>query len=298
MLRLRLKCYPFSTGGSLRKKHALIGGILSLILISLLCLLFYDLEGVDTFRTTQDRILATEDLDLRGLKDLHASGGHIPRFEELQKQLPANYSKRVILDLTTEAHGYIKGIPANYFGYHLSSPKLKHIPRRLIYLGTLKKRRELIIPEAKEAKKHNFGYKNIVIGSKFITTDKKVDKFLGFFDKLPQGTWVHFHCVQGKGRTSMALVMLDIMKNAPEVSLNNIVKRQYLLGSVNLFDTTLWKKSKYSLGQLKARKKFIENFYTFICQRKAGGIQLWSEWRNARQAASKPTHKKSLRDKR
>ena len=77
----------------------------------------------------------------------------------------------------------------------------------------------------------------------------------------------------------MLLAMLDVMRNAPTVSLNDIVKRQHLLGSVDLLNTTVWKKgATYTKRQLENRKKFIEKFYVFICQRKAGGIQLWSEW--------------------
>lgn len=263
----------------MKKKHILIGGICSLIIGVLICLLVYDLESIDTFRTMQDEIPVAENVNLKGLRDLHASGGHIPRFSELQEKIPSSFSRRIILDLTTESHGYVKGIPANFFGYHLPSPKIKHIPRRIVYLGSLEKHPEYIISEADEAKKYNFEYKNIALGSKFITRDKNVDAFVQFFDDLPPDTWVHFHCVQGKGRTSLALVMLDIMKNAPEISLDDIVKRQFALGSVNLFDVALWKKPNYTTKQLHDRKGFIENFYAFISQRKAGGIQSWSEWK-------------------
>jgi len=78
------------------------------------------------------------------------------------------------------------------------------------------------------------------------------------------------------------LAMYDIMRNAPLVALKDIIKRQHLLGSVDLFDTIAWRKSRgtYSSDGLKRRKKFIEDFYTFVSQRKAGGIQRWSDWRH------------------
>ena len=76
----------------------------------------------------------------------------------------------------------------------------------------------------------------------------------------------------------MMLVMWDIMKNAPQVSLKDIIKRQYLLGSVDLFDTSAWTKSTYSTKKLEERKTFIEKFYTFISQKKAGGLQSWTAW--------------------
>jgi len=76
----------------------------------------------------------------------------------------------------------------------------------------------------------------------------------------------------------MMLIMLDIMKNAPKVTLTNIVKRQYLLGSENLFNTVARSRGTYYSSTLTRRKQFIENFYEFICQRKAGGLERWSDW--------------------
>jgi len=77
------------------------------------------------------------------------------------------------------------------------------------------------------------------------------------------------------------LVMYDIFKNASQVPLNDIVKRQHLLGSEDLLNTVVWRKGSYTKEQLLDRAAFITAFYTFICQRKVGGIQLWSEWRKA-----------------
>ena len=77
----------------------------------------------------------------------------------------------------------------------------------------------------------------------------------------------------------MMLVMYDIFKNAPQVSLEDIVKRQHLLGSEDLLNTILWKKRSYTKQQLEERATFIKAFYDFMCQRKEGGIQKWSEWK-------------------
>ena len=74
------------------------------------------------------------------------------------------------------------------------------------------------------------------------------------------------------------LVMFDIMKNAPKVALKDIVLRQHFLGAPDLLDTTIWPKGTYTKKQLEDRKKFIEDFYEFIVQRKSAGIQQWSDW--------------------
>jgi len=175
-------------------------------------------------------------------------------------------------------HGYIHGIPTTILGYHVSDPGLRHFLRRIIVTGTLKKRPDLVVDALKEAKDYGFDYRNIRIDSKSVPTNEKVDDIVTLFDSLTEDTWLHFHCHHGTGRTSIMLVMLDIMKNAPKVAVIDIVKRQHLLGSTDLFNTEKWKYGTYTKEQLENRKKFIEQFYTFVVQRKTGGIQRWSEW--------------------
>jgi hypothetical protein len=212
---------------------------------------------------------------------LRASGGNLPRFPYVSWKLRNVEGDKIMFDLKQEFHGYVNGIPSSFLGYHFLNDKikLKQWPRRLLLTGTFEKRPELVLTEAEEAKKYGFGYVNVGIGSKYLSPDKNVDQFVAYIDSIPDTTWIHFHCFQGRGRTSMALAMFDIMKNAPKVALKDIVRRQYLLGSVDLSDVKKWTHSKYSKQQLEDRRNFIEDFYQFICQRKAGGIQLWSEWR-------------------
>ena len=62
-----------------------------------------------------------------------------------------------------------------------------------------------------------------------------VDDFLKFVGSMPQNAWLHFHCQAGHGRTTTFLVFYDILKN-PELSLEDICKRQYYLGGSNLLE--------------------------------------------------------------
>jgi hypothetical protein len=145
--------------------------------------------------------------------------------------------------------------------------------------GTIEKCPERVISEQAEAQKHGFEYKNIRIASKSYPSDENVAELLSIFDSLSTDAWLHFHCHHGTGRTSVMLVMFDILKNAPKVALQDIIKRQHLLGSTDLFNTEKWKYGTYTKEQLENRKKFIEQFYDFIVQRKVGGIQQWSDWK-------------------
>jgi hypothetical protein len=262
-----------------------VGGILCLTVISAVCL-FWDAFYGSNFRSMQDKIWSTQQVNLTGLRDLRASGGTSVRFLDLQRRLSGIKGPKIIVDGMAEDHGYIKGIPTTFFGYQREGNlHLKHLLRRWIVTGTFGMLPNLVVPELQTAKDYGFGYKKVNIGSKFIETDTNIDEIVEFYKSVPPDAWLHFHCAHGKGRTSILLVMLDIFKNAPAVALEDIVKRQYLLGSEDLFNLEVWKKGTYDRKTLEARKKFIQEFYEFVCQLKAGGIQRWSEWRRYRQQA-------------
>lgn len=260
----------------LRLRNFLIGGMIVLLVV-IGAEIQDDYRQHAKFRTMQDPIQSTENVDLTGLKELKAIGGPILPFSELRKKLEHIKENVIIVDGMGGKYGYVNSTPVCYLGYN-ESPTLKNLFWRLFYTGTLKDHSELIISEAKEARKHGFEYVGFKIGSKVASSDDTIDKFVDFFDTVPKNTWIYFHCHHGKGRTSIMLVMADILKNAPKVALQDIIKRQYLLGSVDLFDTTPWTKGTYATTTLERRKKFIQNFYDFVCQRKSGGIQQWSDW--------------------
>lgn len=263
------------------KNKLLLASVAFVFVLAIFVCLFFDGFYAGThFRTMQDNIASSEQVDLTGLRELQASGGNPPCFFDLKRRLSHIKNDKLIIDAVGDFHGYVKGIPTNFFGYarRPGPPALRHALRRLVWTGSTEIRPDLVVSEAEEAKKNGFDYKHFLIGSKFLTDSKTVDEFVTYISSLPENIWIHFHCNQGKGRTSTMLVMLDILKNAPKVALQDIVKRQQLLGAPNLLDAELWENGSYTQEQLNNRKKFIEDFYEFVCQQKAGGIQLWSEW--------------------
>ncbi len=264
----------------LRPRNILFLGCASFLIF--LFILFYDaFPRVKRFRTTQDEISSPGAVDLTGLKDLHASGGSLPGFPDLQKKLAPIKMPKIIVDAMYNYHGYILGMPTTSLAYHQDDPLLKHFLRRLLLTGTFDKRLDLITPESEEAKKYGFEYRAVNVGSRRENTYEYIDDVVSFFDSVPPHVWLHFHCRNGRGRTSMLLMMLDIMRNAPQVSLENISKRHILLGAEDLFDTKVWVNGTYTAQALTDRKQFIEQFYQFICQRKQGGLQQWSDWHKA-----------------
>lgn len=255
-------------------------GIILVLFASFGVYIYVDRYPMNKMRTMQDQVQTSENINLDGLNVLKASGSNTPLFSQLQQRLNFFKEKKVICDVKESNSTYLNGIPYRYFGYHYKQPELRHYLRRLLYSGTLKAHPEWLQSEEAEAKAYGFDYISAPIGSRYVSSAEAVDKFVAVIDSLPPGTWIHFHCERGNGRTSLALTMFDIMKNAPQVALEDIIKRQHLLGSEDLFDVVPWARGSYSLEMLTNRKKFIEDFYAFICQRKIGGQQTWSAWKS------------------
>lgn len=262
----------------------------SLISVLAAFLVFLGLELQDIyrkygdFRTMQDPIPVSESVNLTGLRELPYMGGPLTPLPKLKKRLEHIKGKVVLVDGVHGKYGYVNGIPDSYLEYSEKSPSWRAYLWRLFYTGTLWPQRSLVVPGAEAAKAYGFGYRQFHIGSKYLARDEDIDEFVSFIDTLPENVALYFHCIHGKGRTSMMLVMADIIQNAPAVSLKDIQKRQFLLGSVDLSDTTAWWRSSYNTKALEDRKQFIEEFYDFISQRKTGGIQQWSTWKQKRKA--------------
>ena len=264
----------------LLKTTLIFFGITLVLFASFGIYIYVDRYPINKMRTTQDEVPTSEKVNLEGLRALKASGSNAPLYSQLQQRLSFFKEKRLICDVKESTSTYLNGLPYRYFGYHYEQPELRHYLRRFLYSGTLKAHPEWLRSEEAEAKAYGFDYISVPIGSRYVSSAKNVDRFVTIIDSLPPETWVHFHCERGNGRTSLALVMFDIMKNAPQVALKDIIKRQHLLGSEDLFDVVPWTRGSYSLEMLTNRKKFIEDFYVFICQRKAGGSQTWSAWKS------------------
>jgi len=94
---------------------------------------------------------------------------------------------------------------------------------------------------------------------------------------------LHFHCRGGDGRTTTFLAMHDIINNAPQVSVNDILIRQYLLGGINLDDTQPGDATSFKYPFAVERADFMRDFYTYVQDEKPGGFKkTWSTWVNNR----------------
>lgn len=108
--------------------------------------------------------------------------------------------------------------------------------------------------------------------------DAQVDAFVGFVRDLEPGRWLHLHCHGGDGRTTTFLAMLDMMRNAPEVSLEDILERQRLLGGIDL--ATLPVPPSWKRAPAAERLEFLRGFHRYCLEEGPGFQRSWSDWRN------------------
>ncbi len=88
-----------------------------------------------------------------------------------------------------------------------------------------------------------------------------VDSLITLFENTPKKDLIYFHCDHGKGRTTTFMALLDVFHNARDLTINEIITRQYVLGGVDLFDLKPWKNSTWSAKYLETRLNIIHTFY-------------------------------------
>jgi Inositol hexakisphosphate len=132
--------------------------------------------------------------------------------------------------------------------------------------------------ERQLARKAGIGYIRFPTTDHVRPRDEEVDRFVDFETTLAPGIWLHFHCRGGDGRTTTFLAMHDIIHNAPAVTVDNILIRQYWLGGVDLYAPPPTP-TNYQYPFAVEREEFIRHFYEYVCAAKPGGFKLrWSAW--------------------
>lgn len=273
-------------------------------------LLVTDAEGDNAlpkrFRRMSDQLEDTS-LPMTGLEKLHASGSG--QFSEKQliavKDLLAG-KQVIIVDLRQESHGFINGEPVSWYGVANAANRDKTREEILrdekekfaaikalteVEVATIHSKEEGVIKdyspipvEVEEVKTEEelgrsvgFGYQRFTVRDHAAPSDAQVDGYISFIRDLPEDTWLHVHCRGGKGRTTTFLAVYDMMQNAKEVSLHDIIARQQALGGSDLF------KAKEAVDAYKQqdaskRKQFLERFYQYAKENNDGFKTLWTEW--------------------
>jgi protein-tyrosine phosphatase len=265
------------------------------------------------FRTTDQPLVVKDGRapSSAGLTTLHESGGAEFTPAGLKLMLAKMQGPVTIFDLRQETHVFADGVPVSWFATNNwanvnrtheaieadEAARVKAWPA-----GTTlaladdkgKKGTEGATPPEKFTVTQATTERSLVeaAGAHYVRLtvtdharplDGEVDRFILAVRAMPADGWAHFHCRAGRGRTTTFMALYDMLRNAREVSIEDIARRQEVLG--NDYDVL----RPAEPGSWKApitadRIAFIRAFYEYAKANPGGRPQLWSEWLKAQPA--------------
>lgn len=252
------------------------------------------------FRMANSKINKDMSLNLTGLFSMNMSGSGSVSENSLKLLKEKVDDKHIIdVDLRQESHLFINGIGISWYGKkddaNINLTQNQVLNDEAIKLNKIKALSKLKIDgenaksashissinniksvenEEQLAKSLGIGYVRFTIPDHKRPQDNQVDSFVKFIKVLPSNMWLHFHCRGGVGRTTTFMAMYDMMKNAKNVSFNDIMRRQQLIGGANLLDG----QDASSASDANVRSKFLKNFYNYCHKNTDGYKTKWIDW--------------------
>ncbi len=263
------------------------------------------------FRTTDDSIKANKGQipAETGLADLHASGSGEFAADGLKLLLARTRGAVIVFDLRQETHIFVNGLPISWFATHdwanvgrthdeieadeaARVKSLKAGSKIVVNPGAAIKKPgatssapenvtvEHASMEREVVEANRAAYVRLTVTDHARPLDEEVDRFILAVRTMPENGWAHFHCEAGRGRTTTFMVLYDMLRNANRVSLEDIARRQQLLGYdydvLRPADPGSWK-APYTDDRIA----FVRAFYEYAHTNPGGQPQLWSEWLNS-----------------
>ena len=269
----------------------------------------YELQEVDADSGVDPGFMPVED----GLDTLCISGSaqfSVPQFKALATSLRECAGGRTvyIFDLRQESHVFVnEGIPLSWYGSHnwanegmtleeieadeserfgaMVDSTIKAYARKddtpieppmVISVQSVMTEKELVESEG-------FEYIRIPIRDHSWPTADSIDTFVSFVKSIdPDQVWLHFHCMAGRGRTGIMMMLYDMMMN-PDVPMQDIAVRQAMLGSGYALYTEDSDSYKVPLYEEKARMTPL--FYEYVQQNHENNYDVpWSVWLEEQEA--------------
>ncbi len=260
------------------------------------------------FRTSKDQFKTADNPPSRaGMDSLQIAGSAQFSKTSLENALKKMDGPVFIVDLRKESHGFIDGVPISWYSKgnqsNASESDDNLIRQEQMLINDVRRQGSMLVSqilqkkdgiitktrpidmkvknaqtESSLANHLNLGYIRLGVLDHNRPSDHTVDTFVDFVKTLPSETWLYFHCRGGKGRSTTFMVMYDMIKNGKKVSMEDIIKRQVLIGGTDLFlvsddEDDAWKKD-----DIIERKKFITRFYQYATDSRGLGKKSWSEW--------------------
>jgi protein-tyrosine phosphatase len=261
------------------------------------------------FRTTDDPLKSNNREQLpatNGLADVHASGSGEFTADNLKLVLARTRGPVTVFDLRQETHIFINGLPISWFATNdwanVGRSQAAIEADESARVQSLKPGSEIAVHPGEAVKKAGVDsatpqrvaverasierdiveaggahYVRITVTDHARPLDDEVDRFILAVRALPPAGWAHFHCEAGRGRTTIFMVLYDMLRNAAHLSLEDIVCRQKILSHgydvLQPAERGNWK-APYTAD----RVEFVRAFYGYARANPNGQPKLWSEW--------------------
>jgi len=271
-----------------------------------------ELEGPRTLPEnwrTSEKKLNTASLNTAGMSGLHMSGsGQFSKTQLYRMREVLRDNHPVIIDLRQEPHGFIdfaaiawgpppspgstpsaaatETLEARWLKATIAShfvTATRYAPGSFYDMDSWQ---EIALPfdvrsattEATLIEKAGWRYLRIPCIDFQPPPDASIDRFVAFVRENPDA-WLHFHCDTGLGRTTLFMTMLDMMKNFFRANRTEIIARERALSGVQLLKTPSG--DSPTAEGLRARAKFLEDFFSYCFQNGPSFQHSWSSWKKA-----------------
>ena len=242
-----------------------------------------------------------------GLDTLCISGSaqfSVPQFRTLASSLREHAGDKTvyIFDLRQESHGFVnEGIPLSWYGTHNwandgmtleeveadESERLGAMvgntieayarkgdtpiePPMVINVQSVMTEKELVESEG-------FEYVRLPIRDHSWPSPETIDSFISVVKNMdPDQSWLHFHCMGGRERTGVMMMLYDMMMN-PDVPMLDIAVRQAMLGSG--YALYMDESDGYKVPLYEEKVRMTPLFYEYVQQNHQSNYDVpWSEW--------------------
>lgn len=263
------------------------------------------------FRTTLashvEKATEGHDVDLTGLVELQASASGMYSQKALQKiKSVVGRDKLLVVNLRKESHGFVNGMAISWYALHNYANKGLEVEEvqaiEKANMSELAAKDEIVFqywdgkavlkaepvrnPKvqtvAELLEEEGCDHFRVYVTDHNRARDDQIDRFVEFVKSLKGDEWIHFHCRGGSGRATTFIVMYDMMRNAANVSLQDIYKRQHLIGGRDM--NRLPSPESYKYDGAVARKQVLKQFYEYCKANHENGYAVsWSAWLADRQ---------------
>lgn len=253
--------------------------------------------------TTEEVQGLPEHLNRYGFAELLMSGSAQFSHLGLQSMVQAIGRRSIIIvDLRQESHGFVDGHAVNWLGQHNGGNKgltneqvlqdertrldgllreetvaFDQVEGKSVDLEGPVAHREAVFSEEELVRAEGLGYVRFFVTDHHRPSDHEVDRFQTFLVTLPEGTWLHFHCRGGLGRTTTFMLLHDMLRNAPYASFDELLERHTATGGRDMYRLDPPDSPKY-LPAVE-RLAFIRDFYAYcLDQHDKPRRTPWSRW--------------------